>query len=76
MSCSSLRKSDISGRRQLMSADLLYRDNKEGVQSFLEKRPARFTGTLENTQVSAYPWWMPIDTVGRAKVDPYSKPKL
>ena len=52
------------------------RDNKEGVESFLQKRPAKFTGTMENTDVSAYPWWMPIDTVGRAKVDPSSKPKI
>jgi enoyl-CoA hydratase/carnithine racemase len=51
-------------------------DNKEGVQSFLEKRPAKFRGTMDNTEIRAYPWWMPVDTVGRAKVDPASKPKI
>ncbi|KAF2476024.1 ClpP/crotonase [Lindgomyces ingoldianus] len=51
-------------------------DNKEGVQSFMEKRPAKFKGTMENTNVSAYPWWMPIDVVGRAKVDPSGKAKI
>jgi len=51
-------------------------DNSEGVQSFLEKRPANFSGTMDNTNVTGYPWWMPIDTLGRAKVDPSGKPKM
>lgn len=42
----------------------------------MQKRPPKFTGTMENTNVLAYPWWMPIDTVGRAKGDPVSKPKI
>jgi hypothetical protein len=42
----------------------------------MEKRPPKFTGTMENTNVVAYPWWMPIDTLGRAKVDPTSRPKI
>jgi hypothetical protein len=52
------------------------RDNSEGVKSFLEKRPAKFSGTMDNTNVTGYPWWMPIDTLGRAKVDPSGKPKM
>jgi enoyl-CoA hydratase/carnithine racemase len=52
------------------------RDNTEGVQSFLEKRPAKFVGTMNNTNVTGYPWWVPIDTLGRAKVDPSGKPKM
>lgn len=59
-----------------MCADIGCRDNKEGVQSFMQKRPAKFTGTMDNTTVSAYPWWMPVDVVGRAKVDPSGKPKI
>lgn len=51
-------------------------DNKEGVQSFLEKRQARFEGTMENTEVSGYPWWTPVDTLGRAKVAPTGREKL
>lgn len=51
-------------------------DNSEGVKSFLEKRPAKFSGTMDNTNVTGYPWWMPIDTLGRAKVDPSGKPKI
>lgn len=42
----------------------------------MQKRQAKFNGTMENTSVSAYPWWMPIDIAGRAKVDPSSKPKI
>ncbi|ORY12401.1 enoyl-CoA hydratase/isomeras-like protein [Clohesyomyces aquaticus] len=65
----------------LLDSRLLYglftsRDNKEGVSSFMQKRPANFSGTMENTDVSAYPWWMPIDVVNRAKVDPSGKPKM
>ncbi|KAF2662551.1 enoyl-CoA hydratase/isomeras-like protein [Lophiostoma macrostomum CBS 122681] len=67
--------------QHLLDSRILYElfqsaDNKEGVQSFLQKRPAKFSGTMDNTQLSAYPWWMPVDIVGRAKVDPSSKPKI
>ncbi|KAH7138551.1 enoyl-CoA hydratase/isomerase-like protein [Dendryphion nanum] len=65
----------------LLDSRILYElfvsaDNKEGVQSFMQKRPAEFTGTMDNTSVSAYPWWMPVDVVGRAKVDPSTKSKI
>jgi enoyl-CoA hydratase/carnithine racemase len=42
-------------------------DQTEGVQSFLEKRPVNFTGTMENDAPQAYPWWEPINTVVRPK---------
>ncbi|KAF1830304.1 enoyl-CoA hydratase/isomeras-like protein [Decorospora gaudefroyi] len=51
-------------------------DNNEGVQSFLQKRQAKFTGTMDNTKVSGYPWWMPIDTQGRPKIAPTGGPKI
>jgi hypothetical protein len=54
----------------------MYSDNTEGVQSFLQKRPAEFTGTMDNTNVSAYPWWMPLDILGRPKVAPTGKAKM
>ena len=57
-------------------ANRLDRDNTEGVQSFLEKRQAKFTGTMGNTRVSAYPWWMPVDVLGRAKGAPMGRPKI
>lgn len=52
------------------------RDNTEGVQSFLKKRPAKFEGTMENTKVTGYPWWMPLDVLGRPKVAPTGREKL
>ncbi|PSK48675.1 3-hydroxypropionyl-coenzyme A dehydratase [Elsinoe australis] len=45
------------------------KDNKEGVTSFLEKRPVKFTGTMENDAPKAWPWWDIIDTVPRLKAD-------
>ncbi|KAL6171157.1 hypothetical protein ACJQWK_04096 [Exserohilum turcicum] len=51
-------------------------DNKEGVQSFMEKRQAAFTGTMDNTRVTGYPWWVPVDTLGRPKVAPTGGPKI
>ncbi|KAJ4292559.1 hypothetical protein N0V90_009222 [Kalmusia sp. IMI 367209] len=60
--------------QHLLDSRILYElftsaDNKEGVKSFMEKRPAKFTGTMDNTSVSAYPWWNPIDVVRRPKID-------
>ncbi len=33
----------------------------EGVQSFLQKRPPKFTGTIENQRPFGYPWWSVLD---------------
>lgn len=73
MSCLGARKCCVDGLRTVANT---YSDNSEGVKSFLEKRPAKFSGTMDNTNVTGYPWWMPIDTLGRAKVNPSGKPKI
>lgn len=36
-------------------------ENKEGVQSFREKRKPNFKGTLEHSRPHSYPWWKHID---------------
>ncbi|KAF2401631.1 enoyl-CoA hydratase [Trichodelitschia bisporula] len=43
------------------------KDNEEGVRSFMEKRPVKFTGKLEEDAPAVYPWWTPVDVVPRAK---------
>jgi hypothetical protein len=60
----------------LERANRLARDNTEGVQSFMQKRQAEFTGNMENSKVTGYPWWMPLDTTGKPKVAPTGKAKL
>ncbi|KAK4988489.1 hypothetical protein LTR50_003893 [Elasticomyces elasticus] len=66
------RGPDGAEKTHLLDSKILYElisgsDNKEGVKSFLEKRPARFTGTMEKDAPAAYPWWDPVDVGVRAK---------
>lgn len=51
-------------------------DNTEGVESFLQKRPAKFIGNMENTKVTGYPWWMPLDILGRPRAAPKGRSKI
>ncbi|KAI1936259.1 hypothetical protein LOZ66_004717 [Ophidiomyces ophidiicola] len=50
------------------------RDNEEGVRSFFEKRPPRFTASVTNPDdlPSVYPWWDPVDisppSAGKSKL--------
>ncbi|KAK0653890.1 putative enoyl-CoA hydratase [Lasiodiplodia hormozganensis] len=67
--------------QHLLDSRILYelfsgKDNKEGVQSFLEKRPPKFSGTMDNDAPAAYPWWNPIDTAGKPKAELGAKSKL
>ncbi|KAG9243319.1 ClpP/crotonase-like domain-containing protein [Calycina marina] len=47
------------------------KDKKEGIDSFLEKRDPKFTGTMEDDAPKAWPWWKDVD-VGV----PWEKSKL
>lgn len=51
-------------------------DNDEGVKSFMEKRPANFKATMDKMKVTGYPWWIPVDTLGRPKVAPTGGSKI
>ena len=53
------------------------KDNKEGTDSFLEKRQPKFTDTMLKNAPIVYPWWESVDTSSRAKPEGGSyKPKL
>ncbi|KAH7320014.1 ClpP/crotonase-like domain-containing protein [Stachybotrys elegans] len=43
-------------------------DAEEGKQSFLQKRPPNFTGTMATDAPEVYPWWPPIDVRRREKL--------
>ncbi|KIW94232.1 uncharacterized protein Z519_05548 [Cladophialophora bantiana CBS 173.52] len=51
------------------------KDNVEGVESFLQKRPVNFTGQVPQDAPDGYPWWNQID-IGEKRPDPRGKPKL
>lgn len=51
-------------------------DNEEGVKSFLEKRPVKFTGSVMNDMPPIYPWWSPVYTNVQQKATESLKPKL
>ncbi|RMZ82421.1 hypothetical protein DV737_g2131, partial [Chaetothyriales sp. CBS 132003] len=46
---------------QIISALIGSKDNVEGIQSFLEKRPAQFEGRVPEDTPVGYPWWRTPD---------------
>ncbi|SMR54848.1 unnamed protein product [Zymoseptoria tritici ST99CH_3D1] len=53
-------------------------DNQEAVDAFMQKRPAKFTGSMQSDYPPAYPWFSRVDTKNRPRADPRTnaKPKL
>ncbi|KIW99819.1 uncharacterized protein Z518_10747 [Rhinocladiella mackenziei CBS 650.93] len=51
------------------------KDNIEGVESFLQKRQANFTGQVPRNAPNGYPWWQQID-IGDKGEDTRAKSKL
>jgi enoyl-CoA hydratase/carnithine racemase len=43
-------------------------DSKEGIASFMDKRPANFQGTIEKDAPKAYPWWKEVDTKVKPRI--------
>ena len=38
------------------------KDQKEGVESFLQKRPVQFQGNMNDNAPGVWPWWVPTET--------------
>jgi 1,4-dihydroxy-2-naphthoyl-CoA synthase len=50
------------------------KDAKEGVESFMQKRPANFPGKLaELDWMGFYPWWTQVDVQGKKTRGPSAK---
>lgn len=50
------------------------KDAKEGVESFLQKRPAQFPGKMADLDwMGFYPWWTQVDISGKKIRGPNSK---
>jgi hypothetical protein len=52
------------------------KDKKEGIDSFLQKRPADFKGNMVDNAPSVWPWWDPWDTKPPVTVEDLVKSKL
>ncbi|KAI9682306.1 MAG: hypothetical protein M1817_000360 [Caeruleum heppii] len=62
----------------LLDSRLIYdlfssRDKQEGIAAFLEKRAARFKGTVDHDSPAAYPWWKTVETSRRHADPPKAK---
>lgn len=60
----------------LLDSSVIYslfggKDNTEGVKSFMEKRAAHFTGTMQKDAPEVYPWWESVATSSRPKPEGY-----
>ena len=49
------------------------KDNNEGVRSFMEKRPANFSGQVPQDAPDSYPWWSQVDIGYKGSETRYSK---
>jgi enoyl-CoA hydratase/carnithine racemase len=49
------------------------KDKEEGINSFLEKRPAQFTGSVYKDMADCLPWWEPVDVRPRKERNEIAK---
>ncbi|KAF9869627.1 enoyl-CoA hydratase/isomerase [Colletotrichum karsti] len=66
-----LRTPDSPEEAHLLESKIFFdlfngKDSKEGMDSFMQKRAPKFTGTMEKDAPSAYPWWTEKDV--KAKI--------
>ncbi|KAK3072218.1 hypothetical protein LTR53_007210 [Teratosphaeriaceae sp. CCFEE 6253] len=53
------------------------KDNAEGVQAFLQKRPVKFVGSMAGDAPASWPWYTPVETGNRPVAEGYKfTPKL
>ena len=52
------------------------KDKKEGINSFLQKRPADFQGNMLDNAPNVWPWWDPVQTKAPGTAEDIVKSKL
>ncbi|KAK5730647.1 hypothetical protein LTR15_000584 [Elasticomyces elasticus] len=68
--------------QHLLDSKVIYemfgsKDNTEGVQSFLQKRPVKFVGSMQQDAPGSWPWYTTVDTSNRPLAEGYKfRPKL
>lgn len=75
------RGPDSVEEAHLLDSQMIYglygrKDNLEGVNSFLHKRPVNFTGQMPQDAPDGYPWWKQVDIGDKPLEYTYEKSKL
>lgn len=75
------RGPDSAEEAHLLDSSIIHgmfgrKDNLEGVESFLQKRPVDFTGQVPQDAPDAYPWWKQIDIGDKPLEENHAKSKL
>ncbi len=60
------RNPGTAEKTHLLDSEIMFqlydkKDKIEGIDSFLEKRPAKFEGSVDEDMVACLPWWEPTD---------------
>jgi hypothetical protein len=60
------RNPGTAEKTHLLDSEIMFqlydkKDKIEGINSFLQKRPVKFEGSVDDDMVSCIPWWEPTD---------------